>query len=157
MRKYLSLIVLAVVALGALATVVKAGPSPTATATLLNQPQYGGYVTVRVTIEGHVKFPAGVVWCSQYVGATRTYWGYWEHHYSQYQKRMDVTRDYGPLMTPSPDGTVLNGQWNPALPAACSFTVFAESQGPNGKGPFVIDGGWVPFTVPARVPGVTAN
>ena len=128
---------------------VSADPSPTATATLVNDPQYGSYATIRVTIDGHVKFPTGVVWCSQYDGATRVYHGYWEHHYQQYRKSMDVTIDYGPFTTPNPNSVDLEGPWRPDLVGFCSFIVFAESQGRNGKGPFAIDGGWFPFNVAA--------
>lgn len=135
-------------ALLALSSPAAADPSPTATATLLNAPTYGGYAAIRATIDGHVKFPAGVVWCSQ--NPPSSFWGYWEVHYPSYQKTMDVTWDYGPLMTPG--GTVIRGEWDPTLPASCSFTVFAESQGKNGKGPFAIDGGWVPFNVPGGEP-----
>jgi hypothetical protein len=124
-----------------------ADPSPTATATLLNDPQYGGYATIHVVIDGHVKYPAGVVWCSQYEAGTRVYHGYWEHHYSTYRNGMDVTVDYGPFVSPNVDSVDLEGTWRPDLVGSCSFILFAEAQGKNGKGPFAIDGGWFPFTV----------
>jgi len=149
--KALSFVALLLMLAGMVAVVAsaQADPSPTATVALLNSPTYGGYATIRVQIEGHVKYPAGVVFCSQ--GGSNspvTYRGYWEAHYPTYRQTMDVTLDYGPLMSPSPNGVDLEGQWEPTRPATCNFYVFAESQGKNGKGPFGIEGGWVWFNVP---------
>jgi hypothetical protein len=150
MIRWLGLVAL-LLALGGVWAVasVQADPSPTATVTLLNSPTYGGYATIRLQIEGHVKFPAGVVWCSQWVGGVRQYHGYWEAHYPSYQRTMDVTLEYGTLMSPSPNSVDLEGWWDPASPTSCSFIAFAEAQGKNGKGPFGLEGGWLPFNVPA--------